>query len=177
MELHDSESPGEPSRDPFKSSDYRRLYRYLRSHLPVQEVEDAVQEAYRRFLEVDPTVLIRNPQGYIHTIAWNVVCDLRTRRKAQRVNFDSETTERAMETPPETQADPLTDQLAAGQELEGALKQLPPTQQAVLILDKGHGYTNAEIARMTGLSVHTVKKYTTRAMQRLRGGQKGSSTA
>jgi RNA polymerase sigma factor (sigma-70 family) len=120
VELHDSEDPGEPSRDPFKSSDYRQ---------------------------------------------------------AQRVNFDSETTERAMETPHETPADPLTDQLVAGQELEGALKQLPPTQQAVLLLDKGHGYTNAEIARMTGLSIHTVKKYTTRAMQRLRGGQKGSSTA
>ena len=178
MEFHEnSESPGAPNSGPFKSSDYRGLYRFLLRHLPVQEVEDAVQEAYRRFLEVDPAVLIRNPQGYIHTIAWNVVCDLRTRRRTQRVNFDSDKMEREIDNPKETHADPVSDQLAAGQALERALERLPPTQRTVLLLDKGHGYSDDEIAKMTGLSIHTVKKYTTEAMRRLRGEDKGSETA
>lgn len=171
------ESPGEPGRDPFRSSDYRELYRFLLRHLPAQEVEDAIQEAYRRFLEVDPQISIRNPQGYVNRIAWNVVCDFRTGRNKQRVNFDSEKVEREMESPAVVAADPLGDQVGTGQELERALEQLSPKQRAVLVLDRGHGYTDDEIAEMTGLSKHTVKKYATQAIQRLRDADKGSDTA
>jgi RNA polymerase sigma factor (sigma-70 family) len=84
-----SEGAGGLSGAPFNSSDYRDLYQFLLRHLPAQEVEDAVQEAYLRFLKVDPAVLIRNPKGYIHNIAWNVVCDHRTRRKTQKVSFEA----------------------------------------------------------------------------------------
>ena len=160
-------------RGPFKGGDYQDLYRFLLRHLPTQEVEDAIQEAYRRFLEVDPKVLIHNPQGYVHQIAWNVACDLQTRRTNQKVSFDSEKMEQAAENSQTAAADPVSDQLGVGQELERALEQLPPKQQMVLILSRGHGYTSDEIAQKTGLSVHTVKKYTTAALRQLREGAKG----
>jgi RNA polymerase sigma factor (sigma-70 family) len=164
---------GEQGRGPFEASDYQELYRFLLRHLPTQEVQDVIQEAYKRFLEIDPKVLIHNPQGYVHRIAWNVVCDFRTRRKNQRVNFDSEKMQQAADNPQRVPVDPLSDQLGASQELEHALEPLPPTQQAILILHKGHGYSNDEIARKTGLSVHTVKKYATEALRQLREGAKG----
>ena len=160
---------GTPPDGPFRSSDYRELYRFLLHHLPAQEVEDVLQEAYRQFLEIAPKVVVRNPRAYIHSIAWHVVCDFRTRKKHQKVNFDSETAEHAAEHPSEPATDPVSSQLAAGQELQLALEPLSPTQRAILVLDRGHGYSRAEIAEKIGLAPNTIKKYTTKALQLIRG--------
>lgn len=160
---------GTPPDGPFRSSDYRALYRFLLHHLPAQEVDDVLQEAYRQFLELSPKVLVRNPRAYIHSIAWHVVCDFRTRRKHQKVNFDSERVEHAAEHPSEPAIDPVSSQLAAGQELQVALEPLSPMQRAIVLLDRSHGYSRAEIAEKTGLTPNTIKKYTTKALQLIRG--------
>jgi RNA polymerase sigma factor (sigma-70 family) len=165
---HDK-SGGTPPEGPFRSSDYRELYRFLLHHLPAQEVEDVLQETYRQFLEMAPKVLVRNPRAYIHSIAWHVVCDFRTRRKHQKVNFDSEKMEHAAEHPPDPAIDPISNQLAAVQQLQLALEPLSPTQRAVLLLDRGQGYSRAEIAGKIGLTPNTIKKYTTKALQLIRG--------
>lgn len=163
------ETKGTPSDGPFRSSDYRELYRFVLHHVPAQEVEDVLQEAYRQFLEIAPRVLVRNPRAYIHSIAWHVVCDFRTRRKHQKVNFDSERVEHAAEHPSEPATDPVSGQLAAGQEVQLALAPLSPTQRAILILDRGHGYSRTEIAQKMGLAPNTIKKYITKALQLIRG--------
>lgn len=168
------EDPGPPS---FDSSHYRGLYHFLRRHLPHQEVEDVLHEAYCRFMEAAPQTPIRNAQGYIHGIAWKVVCDFRSARSDARVKFDSDKADHGVATSPALPTDPVLEQVAAIDELERALEGLTPSQRAVLLLDKGHGYTDEEIASLTGLSVHTVKKYSTVAIQRLRERDKASKWA
>ena len=52
--------------------------------------------------------------------------------------------------------------------IDNALKQLPPTHQAVLILVKRDGLSYQEAAEKTGLSVHTIEKYLVEGRARLR---------
>jgi RNA polymerase sigma factor (sigma-70 family) len=173
QEKKDGNSSERSSLRPFRSSDYKELYRFLLRHLPPQEVQDVLQEAYKRFLEIDPKVVIHNPRGYVHNIAWHVVCDFRTRRKTQKVNFDSEKMQQAADDPQKMPADPISDQLNASQELQRVLEHLPAKEREILILRSGHGYSTEEIARRMGLSVHTVKKYATDTLRQLREGDKG----
>jgi RNA polymerase sigma-70 factor (ECF subfamily) len=50
-----------------------------------------------------------------------------------------------------------------------ALRDLPPEQREVLLLAYYGGYTQSEIADITGLALGTVKSRTFQAMRRLRG--------
>jgi RNA polymerase sigma factor (sigma-70 family) len=161
-----SEQKKKSHSSPFESHDYRDLYRFLRHHLPAQEVEDVIQETYRRFLEADPLVPIRNAQAYLHGIAWKVVCDYRTRRRNEKLRLDLE---RAADSG-EPSRNALPDQLAAEEALEVALSALRPTMREVLVLGRLNGYTKNEIAKRLSLSVHTVKKYMNQAMRHLRNG-------
>ena len=160
----------------FSNREYHSLSQFLLRHIPAQEVDDVIQEAYRRLLETNSTVLVRNPVAYVHAIAWNVVCDFWRRRRTRTVTFDSDLMEKRMPTLG-SEADSIADQVTMEKELWQLLAQLSPTQRKVLYLARVEGCSNTEIAERIGLSVHTVKKYATKAMRRIRQASKSRSDA
>lgn len=114
------------------------------------EAEDAVQDAFLKYLEKAPKD-VENPVGWLTRVLVNG-CKSRLRLKWRQV-------------------EPLPDGLAAAgperEELE-ELWQLSARDRAVIHLFYYEGYSTAEIARMTGQAEGTVRSRLSRARGRLR---------
>ena len=129
-----------------------RLYRAALAILgDPQEAEDAVQDAFVRFLEKAPDHL-ENPSAWLMRVLVNG-CRSRLRLAWRRVG-------------------PLPDTLPApgpeeSQELE-ELYSLPPEDRAVIHLHYYEGYSTAELAKMLGCRPGTVRSRLFRARERLR---------
>ncbi len=115
-----------------------------------QEAEDAVQDAFVKYLEKAPKDL-ENPGGWLMRVLVNG-CKSRLRLKWRQVAQ-------------------LPEDLAANdtqrQELE-ELWQLPPKDRAVIHLFYYVGYSTAEIASMTGQAEGSVRSRLSRARGKLR---------
>ena len=118
-----------------------------------QEAEDAVQDAFVKYLEKAPKDL-ENPGGWLMRVLVNG-CKSRLRlRWRQVVELPQELADRACE-----ERERL--------ELE-ELWQLPAKDRAALHLFYYAGYSTAEIAAMTGQAEGSVRSRLSRARQRLR---------
>ena len=129
-----------------------RLYRAALSLLgDPQEAEDAVQDAFVRYLERAPEEL-ENPGAWLMRVLVNN-CKSRLRLAWRRVG-------------------PLPDALPAPameeREVLEELFALPPADRAVLHLYYYEGYTTDEIARITGQRPGTVRTRLSRAREKLR---------
>lgn len=118
-----------------------------------QEAEDAVQDAFLRYLEKAPAEL-ENPSGWLMRVLING-CKSRLRLKWRQV----------VELPEE-----LADRAQADSELEELeeLWQLSPQDRAAIHLFYYAGYSTAEIAHMTGQAEGSVRSRLSRARSRLR---------
>ena len=129
-----------------------RLYRAALAILgDPHEAEDAVQDAFVRYLEKAPADL-ETPSAWLMRVLVNG-CKSRLRLAWRRVG-------------------PLPDTLPAPgpeerQELE-ELFSLPPEDRAVIHLHYYEGYATAEIARMLGCQPGTVRSRLSRAREKLR---------
>ena len=129
-----------------------RLYRAALAILgDPHEAEDAVQDAFLRFLECAPKALER-PSAWLMRVLVNG-CKSRLRLAWRRVG-------------------PLPDALPAPgpeerEELE-ELFSLPPEDRAVIHLHYYEGYSTDEIAHMLGCRPGTVRSRLSRARERLR---------
>ena len=129
-----------------------RLYRTALAILGCQqEAEDAVQDAFLRYLEKAPADL-ENPSAWLARVLVNG-CKSRLRLAWRRVG-------------------PLPDTLPAPgpeerEELE-ELFSLPPEDRAVIHLHYYEGYSTAEIAKMLGCQPGTVRSRLFRARERLK---------
>ena len=129
-----------------------RLYRAALAILgDPHEAEDAVQDAFVRYLEKAPADL-EAPSAWLMRVLVNG-CKSRLRLAWRRVG-------------------PLPDTLPAPgpeerQELE-ELFSLPPEDRAVIHLHYYEGYATAEIARMLGCQPGTVRSRLSRAREKLR---------
>ena len=129
-----------------------RLYRTALAILGCQqEAEDAVQDAFLRYLEKAP-VDLENPSAWLARVLVNG-CKSRLRLAWRRVG-------------------PLPDTLPAPgpeerQELE-ELFSLPPEDRAVIHLHYYEGYSTNEIAQLLGCRPGTVRSRLSRARERLR---------
>ena len=116
-----------------------------------QEAEDAVQDAFVRFLERAPEDL-ENPAAWLARVLVNG-CKSRLRLAWRRVG-------------------PLPDTLAApGPEEQEELEELfslPPEDRAVIHLHYYEGWSCDEIGRMLGLRPGTVRSRLARAREKLR---------
>ena len=139
--------------------DYERLVRdnadgLYRTALAIlghrQEAEDAVQDAFVKYLEKAPAKL-ENPGGWLMRVVVNG-CKSRLRLKWRQV----------VELPGELAATE-TERV----ELE-ELWQLPPRDRAVIHLFYYMGYSTAEIARMMGQAEGSVRSRLSRARSKLR---------
>ena len=134
------------------SQNENRLYRAALSLLgDPQEAEDAVQDAFVRYLERAPEEL-ENPGAWLMRVLVNN-CKSRLRLAWRRVG-------------------PLPDTLPAPameeREVLEELFALPPADRAVLHLYHYEGYTTDEIARITGQRPGTVRTRLSRAREKLR---------
>jgi RNA polymerase sigma factor (sigma-70 family) len=134
------------------------------------DTDDLSQEVFARLLRVQNTELIRNPLAYLLGIAAHVVREFRQRKQQQCVVFNSDVADSLCESPELASriVSNDADRLELQNWLDGALKQLPPTHQVVLLLVKRDGLSYEEAAAATGLSVHTIEKYLVEARARLR---------
>ncbi len=144
---------------------HRFLMRRLRS---MHHAQDLAQETYLRLLRMDRQELVRKPQAYLYRIAANLVYEFKLRERNEPVCFDSEAVEHAVESPAVPATADASEGVSLHQQLEAVLGQLPPLYRAVFVLRKRDGMTYAEIARTLDISVHTVKKYLTRAVAQCR---------
>lgn len=143
----------------------RKLRRYLAARLRnASDVADLSQEVFLRFLRVDRYDRIRSPEAYLFTIASHVLAQHRLDRAAEPEAVDIQ--------------DPLADEHLSiemdhalqldlqrrARDMEAAIRQLPPSPQACLILHCREGWTLEEIAVRLGVSRSMVKKHIARAM-------------
>ncbi len=148
----------------------RQLHDFLRRRVRQSgELDDLAQEVYLRLLRVHSVDTIRNPLAYIYGVASHVVSEFHMRDSRRKVVFDSTLAESEPE--PGSVAQPGTHAEGGLQveiQVNEALRQLPPKQLAVLLLERREGLSHAEIADRLGLSPHTVKKYSVQALAQVR---------
>jgi len=149
----------------------RELHRYLLRRLRrPQDVDDLAQEVYLRLLRLDEAKCVQKPLAFLYGVAAHVVADfkLHANTEEEHLTFDEDAIQQWSEHPTEVLPDEITERVALEQHLEWALKQLPPTQAAVLLAHKRDGFSYDEIAKRLKLSVNTVEKYLTQAKAKLR---------
>ena len=147
----------------------RDTWRLLK-RIPEPDRQDVLNDALCRFIKLERGLVVRDPSAYLYTIMGYVVREYqrKQRREAQHIVFDSDELDRATNKAAEPGSSPLEQQVSAAQEVHHALSQLQPTHQAVIVLTQCLEYTREEAAKELELSVHTVKRYTSEALRRLR---------
>ncbi len=139
------------------------LHKFLMYRLRHREnAEDVAQQVYVRLLQYGETELACYPLAYLFRIAAHAADELLLRQYKGPVTFDSDAAEHGLRH--QAQAVPSSVGETAGpaenaEDLKRVLQQLPPMYRAVLKLRKCEGMSYTEIAKYTGLSKHTVKKY------------------
>ena len=143
-----------------------RLRRFLASRMrhAADDVPDLVQEVFLRLLRIDNHETIRSSEAYLFTVAFHVLHQHTLRRSATPEAVEIGALIDEMESAPDS--DPAT-QAEAHQrleELQGALDQLSPKAQAVLLLHRRDGFSLEEIGARLGISRAMAAKYLAKAL-------------
>src|SRR5882757_9494786 len=129
---------------------------------------DLTQDIFERFLQIEDTEAVRNPQAYLYGIASHVVREALFREDKSLVTYDSDAAEEAGADLAHALPDNMAERLALQQDLQRALAELPAMHRAVLLLVKRDGLSYEEAARKMGLSVSTVTTYVFEARARVK---------
>ena len=127
---------------------YRTAYALTGRH---EDAEDVLQTIFLRLArhEIAPDVL-KNPKPYLYRSAVNVSLNvIRTRSRAANLRKD------ALHVQSETAADAIFDEELCNR-LREAIGQLKPEAAEILLLRYTHNHSDAEIARMLGVSRGTI---------------------
>lgn len=147
------ESPTDDAFATFVTAHERRLRRALVASYGVELGSDACAEALAWAWEHWAQVAeMGNPVGYLFRVGQSAT--RRQRRWRRLVDLPREHND--------------VDTGEVGVQLHDALAGLLPRQRAVAILVHAYGYSYAEVAEMTGMSVASVRSELHRAMTRLR---------
>jgi RNA polymerase sigma factor (sigma-70 family) len=118
---------------------------------------DLVQEVYARMLRVKDKDAIRNPEGYLYTVASNLVYEHAVLSQRQAVQADESALELHHDHGPALEE--IFDTQARARRLSQVLRELSPKCRAVVYMKYQHGLSYQEIAEHLGLSSHMVQKY------------------
>lgn len=154
---------------------YPQLYRFLLRRLSNRvAAQDLAQEAYLRLLRIEKKHFIQQPAAYLFRVAANLVCEfqLKERRDRNHISLDKlcdeqpllDSASHGVESDPER----LVGQREVLQQIEAALEDMPPLYVTILVLCKRDGLSHQQIAAQLQISIHTVRKYLTRAVTRCR---------
>lgn len=147
------------------------LRRYFRKRVPVDHVDDLVQEVFLNMQARRAGSSIENLEGYLFAVAANVLIRYRSAaRRTTPVPFDSDPDE----TGPSDSLSP--ERLLLGNEALrraiAVLEDLPMRTRDILLLHRFEEMTYAEIARRLGISVSAVEKHIMAALRRLKAATK-----
>ena len=151
----------------FRPPLYRYLLRRLRS---CENAEDLAQEVYLRLLRATNPRQVRSPQAYIYRVALNVLYEFRLRERGERTVLDPAAFAEAVEEIPDDAATPeeAYDEDARRYRFELVVSSLPPMQKAVLRLAIQQDLAHAQIARLLGISVSTVRNHLYKGIEHCR---------
>ena len=149
---------------------YRRerpgLLRLLSRRVPPDCAEDIVQHAFVRMAQRDDRVhgIIFAPAAYLREAARNLVRD-----RSRSISRTGEHQHLSLDDEPVSAGDPVAmfearDKLVR---LEQAVLRLKPLTREIFLACRLDGYSYAEIAEQTGLSVKGVEKQMSRALKQL----------
>ena len=120
-------------------------------------LQSTLESVYRRWVRRGPP---DDVDSYVHTALVNGA----RRRWRRRGRF----TEHLVDQPPEEATDPPLGDVVVRQQLLAALRRLPSRQRVVLALRYFEDRSEADVARLLGCSVGSVKAHTHRGLTRLR---------
>lgn len=128
------------------------------------EIADLTQEAFLRMLRADSSRAINNPEGYLFTVATNLVREysVLNNRFGTALDAGDPSIESELSNWPDvdTELDASQRRLA----LQAVLSELSPKCRAVVIMQYRDGMTYREIAKQLGISCSMVKKYLSKAL-------------
>ena len=138
---------------------------YLRSRVSQSgDIDDVVQETYRRVLHAKSKRTIKSPRGLLFSVARNAVVDLFRRNRPSRTFFVAEMSELDVSSDDDTlETVSLRDEKAV---LRAAIRSLPPKCREIFVLRKIEGLSHREIAGRLGISLHTVESQLTKGLHR-----------
>lgn len=143
-----------------------RLLRLFNRRTDSQDAADLVQETFTRFTHATLERAARPdcPESYLTQIAVNVLRD-QGRNPARRVALRAVPVEDAELAAPDEEAAHLARDML--NRAEAVMMLLKPMTRDIFIARRFHGYSRAEIAEQTGLSVKAVDKHLGRAVEHL----------
>jgi RNA polymerase sigma factor (sigma-70 family) len=145
------------------------LHRYVLRRLQrPEDAPDVTQEIFERFMKVDRTEAIRNPQAYLFGIASHVVSEARYHEEHNPVTYDSELANERSDAFDPGATDELADTLGMQRDLINALLTLPDAHLAAVLLVKGEGLSYEEAAQKAGFTEATIGTYLTHARAKLK---------
>jgi RNA polymerase sigma factor (sigma-70 family) len=122
------------------------------------EAPDLTQEVYLRMLRIDDSEVIHNPEGYLYSVASNLVKEraVLDRRMSQATSGDAQLEKLLAELP---LSEEVIDAEARARRLREVLLQLSPKCRAAIVMQYRHDMSYREIAEQLGISTNMVKKY------------------
>jgi RNA polymerase sigma factor (sigma-70 family) len=127
---------------------------------------DLVQEVYARMLRVKDKDAIRNPEGYLYTVASNLVYEHAVLSQRQAGRTDESAADAQRDQGPGLGE--IFDTQVRAKRLSQVLRELSPKCRAVVYMKYQHGLSYQEIAGHLGLSAHMVQKYLSLALRHCR---------
>ncbi len=133
------------------------LRNWLRLRFPsIRDVDDLVQEGFKRLLDAHSSGPIANPRAYLFVITRNLAIDELRHTSHERpsgaVELDPLSIVDELISPPEPVA--LKEEIKL---LIEAIQILPERCRQVMTLRKVYGFSQKEVAKQLGISVHTVE--------------------
>jgi RNA polymerase sigma-70 factor (ECF subfamily) len=119
-------------------------------------------------VRLDEAALVRAPQAYVFRIASNLVYELRHNKRRNPVTFDSCLADAVSQSTSDPRTMEPAEYLDVQQHINALLEQLPPLYAVIVVMKKRDGLSMEEIAHELGLSIHTVKKYLSKALAQIR---------
>ncbi len=147
--------------DPLRPRLIRVAYRMLGS---VADAEDAVQDAFLRWLEVDRRA-VASPEAYLRRVVARIALDqLKSARRRRETYIGPWLPEPVVE-PAEDEADDITLPLMM------ALERLSPLERAAFLLHDVFGSTFDEVAGTIGRDAATCRQLASRAREHVRAAR------
>lgn len=160
---HDRRIASAPSFDELYRAEKRSLLRFVSAKGRREDAEDVVQQVFANVVASQQPDCLLTPTAYLRQAAQNVLRN--TARSALRRGGEH--------VPIESLALPDRDPIAALEardklaRIEKAVERLKPLTRQIFLARRLDGFTYAEIAQQTGLSVQGVEKQMSRALKQL----------